>query len=108
MLSQHLILLYVFINQGKYYLVRTNIKNSPLNEPSIKIYNENELPLGINDIKPETNIISILEIQGIKFTSRNFQIEIELKQVMVLNNDPIFESCLIKTSKSTIKIETNK
>jgi len=84
---------------GKYYLVRANIKNNSLNEPSIKIYNENELPLEINDIKPETNIISILEIQGIKFTSRNFQIEIELKQVMVLNNDPIFENCLIKTSK---------
>ena len=85
---------------GKYYLVRTNIKNSPNGDPSIKIYNESELPLGISDIKPETNIISILEIQGIKFTSRNFQIEIELKQVMVLNNDPIFESCLIKTSKT--------
>ena len=90
---------------GKYYLVRTNIKNSQLNEPSIKIYNENELPLGINDIKPETNIISILEIQGIKFTSRNFQIEIELKQVMVLNSDPIFENCLIKTTKTENKNE---
>ena len=93
---------------GKYYLVRTNIKNSPSNEPSIKIYNENEIPLGISDIKTDTNIISILEIQGIKFTSRNFQIEIELKQVMVLNNDPVFESCLIKTSKSGYtKPETN-
>ena len=85
---------------GKYYLVRTNIKNSPSGEPSIKIYNENEITLGISDIKTETNIISILEIQGIKFTSRNFQIEIELKQVMVLNTDPIFESCLIKTTKT--------
>jgi len=93
---------------GKYYLVRTNIKNSSLNEPSIKIYNENELPLGINDIKTDTNIISILEIQGIKFTSRNFQIEIELKQVMVLNNEPVFENCLIKTSKiGYIKNENN-
>ena len=93
---------------GKYYLVRTNIKNSSSNEPSIKIYNENELPLGINDIKLDTNIISILEIQGIKFTSRNFQIEIELKQVMVLNNDPVFENCLIKTSKTGyIKNENN-
>ena len=93
---------------GKYYLVRTNIKNSPLNEPYIKIYNENEIPLGISDIKTDTSIISILEIQGIKFTSRNFQIEIELKQVMVLNNDPVFESCLIKTTKSKYaKPETN-
>ena len=93
---------------GKYYLVRTNIKNSSLNEPYIKIYNENELPLGINDVKTDTNIISILEIQGIKFTTRNFQIEIELKQVMVLNNEPVFESCLIKTTKSGYtKLETS-
>ena len=84
---------------GKYYLVRTNVKNNTSNEPSIKIYDENETPLGIDDITNEKEVISILEIQGIKFTSRNFQIEIELKQAMVLNNEPIFESCLIKTSK---------
>lgn len=84
---------------GKYYLVRTNVKNNSSNEPSIKIYDENELPLGIDDITIDKEIISILEIQGIKFTSRNFQIEIELKQVMALNNEPIFESCLIKTTK---------
>jgi hypothetical protein len=85
---------------GKYYLVRTNVKNNTSNEPSIKIYDENEIPLGIDDITNEKEIISILEIQGIKFTSRNFQIEIELKQAMVLNNEPIFESCLIKTAKT--------
>ncbi len=94
---------------GKYYLVRANVKNTVSNDPSIKIYNENEISLGINDITSETNIISILEIQGIKFTSRNFQIEIELKQVMVLNNEPIFDNCLIKTKKTeTPKIETIK
>lgn len=92
---------------GKYYLVRVNIKNSANGEPSIKIYNENEVPLGINDIKNETNIISILEIQGIKFTSRNFQIEIEMKQVMVLNDEPIFENCLIKTNKTSKMDKTN-
>jgi len=85
---------------GKYYLLRTNIKSNRLDEPSVKIYNENELSLSMNDVTHETNLISILEIQGIKFTSRNFQIEIELKQVMVLDNEPIFESCLIKSSKN--------
>jgi hypothetical protein len=83
---------------GKYYLVRTNVKNNHNNEPYIKIFNENEVTLGLEDVTAETNIISILEIQGIKFTTRNFQIEIELKQVMILNNEPIFESCLIKNS----------
>jgi len=85
---------------GKYYLVRTNIKIGANNEPIIKIYNENEIPLSIEDVKEDTNIISILEIQGIKFTSRNFQIDIELRQAMVLDNEPLFDNCLIKTYNS--------
>jgi len=88
---------------GKFYLVRTNIKNNHNNLPTIKIYNESEIPLTMDDIKPETNIISILEIQGIKFTSRNFQIEIELKQIMVLDDGLIFDNCLIKNGKKTIE-----
>jgi hypothetical protein len=84
---------------GKFYLIRTNIKSTRTDEPAVKIYNENEVILDMSHITSETNIISILEIQGIKFTSRNFQIEIELKQVMILNNEPIFNSCLIKTTK---------
>ena len=86
---------------GKYYLVRTNIKtNNTTEEPSIKIYNEDQHPIPFGDIKIETNIISILEVQGIKFTSRNFQIELELKQIMVLDNEPIFENFLIKSFKN--------
>ena len=84
---------------GKYYLIRTNVKNNHNNLPAIKIYNETEIPFTMDDVKPETNIISILEIKGIKFTSRNFQIEIEVKQMMVLDNEPIFNNCLIKTNK---------
>jgi len=84
---------------GKFYLLRVNIKNDHNNLPAIKIYNEKEIPLTMNDVNNETNIISILEIQGIKFTARNFQIEIEIKQMMVLDNEPIFENCLIKTNK---------
>jgi hypothetical protein len=85
---------------GKFYLVRTNIKNTKDDKPAIKIYNEQEAQLEMNDINPETNVVSILEIQGIKFTTRNFQIEINLKQVMVLENEPIFENCLIKKNKT--------
>ena len=87
---------------GKFYLLRTNIKNHN-NMPAVKIYNEHEIPLTSDDIKTETNIISILEIQGIKFTARNFQIEIDLKQVMILDNEPMFDNCLIKTSKRPVE-----
>jgi hypothetical protein len=88
---------------GKYYLLRTNIKNTKDDNPAVKIYNEKEITLSISDVTPETEIISILDIQGIKFTSRNFQIDIELKQVMVIDNEPIFESCLIKTNKKPLE-----
>jgi len=88
---------------GKLYLVRTNIKNNHNNVPSIKIYNEKEIPLTMEEITNETNIVSILEIEGIKFTSRNFQIEIELKQIMVIDNEPLFDNCLIKTSRNQVK-----
>ena len=84
---------------GKYYLVRTGVKNDSQGLPAVKIYNENEVQLTSEDIKEDTNIISILEIQGIKFTSRNFQIEMELKQIMVLSSEPVFNSCLIKKDK---------
>ena len=75
---------------GKYYLLRVNVK------PNIKIYNEADEIIKIEDIIPEKNIISILEIQGIKFTSRNFQIEIELKQSMIVSPDPFLDECFIK------------
>ena len=92
---------------GKFYLVRTNVKiNSLTNNALVKIYNENEIPLTMNDVTSESSIISILEIQGIKFTSRNFQIEIDLKQVMLLNNDIIFENCLIKKSSNPLATTT--
>jgi hypothetical protein len=93
---------------GKYYLVRTSVKiNSLTNTPLIKIYNENETALSLEDITSESSVISILEVQGIKFTTRNFQIEIEHKQVMLLNKDIIFENCLIKKKTSSINSNEN-
>jgi hypothetical protein len=89
---------------GKFYLVRTNIKNNANNLPAVKIYNEHQIALNMEDVTSETNVISILEIQGIKFTTRNFQIEIELKQVMVLDNEPLFDNCLIKFNKKPEQI----
>jgi hypothetical protein len=93
---------------GKYYLLRTNVKNTKDDIPAVKIYDEKQAILGISDITNETEIISILEIQGIKFTSRNFQIEIEIKQIMVLNNNPIFENCLIKPNTKSLEISKNQ
>ena len=75
---------------GKYYLLRVNVK------PNIKIYDEKDQIVSIDSITNDKTIISILEIQGLKFTSRNFQIEIELKQSMVVSPDPFLDECFIR------------
>jgi len=82
---------------GKFYLLRSNVKQN------IKVYNDSDEPILTDDIKPETNLISILEIQGIKFTSRNFQIEIEVKQSLVVSPDPFLDSCFIKKPNGNVK-----
>ena len=82
---------------GKYYLLRVNVK------PVIKIYNDLNNEITFENVTPEMNLISILEIQGIKFTSRNFQIEFELKQTMVVSPDPFLEECFIRKSNPSLK-----
>ena len=82
---------------GKYYLLRVNVK------PNIKVYNEVDEIIKIEDVTTSNYIISILEIQGIKFTSRNFQIEIEMKQTMIVSPDPFLDECFIKKPVKQLK-----
>jgi hypothetical protein len=80
---------------GKYYSIRTGI-NSPLGNPVLKIYDEDENDISIDTIDDKTNIITILEIKGIKCSPRSFHIDIELKQMMVLKEVDLFNNCLLK------------
>jgi hypothetical protein len=90
---------------GKFYLVRTNIPTR-LGKISLTIYDEEENVVDHESLKEETNLITILEVQGIKCSARSFQIEIEVKQMMTLNPTDLFEKCIIKTnSKPKIQSE---
>jgi hypothetical protein len=80
---------------GKFYLLRVNVK------PNIKIFNDDKNIINLDDFTNDKNLISIIEIQGIKFTSRNFQIEIELKQSMIVSPDPFLDDCFIKQPVKT-------
>ena len=75
---------------GKFYLLRVNVK------PNVKIFNDDTQIISLEDLTADKTLISIIEIQGIKFSSRNFQIEIELKQSMVVSPDPFLDACFIK------------
>ena len=84
------------LNKTSQYVIRSNVKiHTMTKEPVIKVYNQSETPLSMDHVSKNTNIITIMEVQGIKFTSKSFQLETEIKQVMILDKD-IFDNCLIK------------
>jgi hypothetical protein len=79
---------------GKYYIVRSYVPTQ-LGSCSLKIYNENEEAIDHSEINDTNDIITILEIQGIKCSARSFQIEIEIKQMLVLRPTNLFEKCIL-------------
>ena len=86
---------------GKYYLCRANIKNN-LGKSSIKIFDEDENELTVESLTTENEINTILEIKGIRCTSSSFNVEIEIKQMMVLKPNNLFEKCLFTRNKKSL------
>ena len=80
---------------GKFYILRTNITQR-LGKINSKIFNEDEIDISLDDVSCNSSVMTILEIQGIKCSSKSFQIDIELKQMMVLNPVDLFEKCILK------------
>jgi len=99
---------------GKQYIMRVNVSQR-IGSPPLKIYDENEVDVEMESINENTQMITILEIQGIRCSAKSFQIDVELKQIMVLKPMNLFEKCIIKTKEKdlvkkdsdTIKISTN-
>lgn len=92
---------------GKYYLIRTNIKTNSANDLELKVYDESQSHLGKDALTNNSKIVSILEISGIKFTQHKFQLEIVLKQSMIIKDELIFENCLINTNYNKREINTS-
>lgn len=82
---------------GKYYLVRSDIY-SVLGKPQLQIFDEKENKVEFEDINDTSTIMNILEIKGIKCSSRSFQIVIEIKQMMKMEHIDLFSKCLIRPS----------
>jgi len=81
---------------GKLHLIRCNLGKPNNIYNNVKIYNEREEVISYKDIKEDSRIISILEVTGIKFSSRSFNVELSVKQIMLLENNTPFQKCLIK------------
>lgn len=89
--------------KGNKYLVRTYV-TTPKHiqyKPNIQIFDEEEQVKTIEDVTSDSKIITIVEVLGVKFTSRSFQIELSLRQIMILDDRPLFSGCLIRTTRNT-------
>jgi hypothetical protein len=85
---------------GKFYLGRANIPQR-LGKIHLKIFNEEHQSVEVDTITDKTDMISIVEIQGIKCSARSFQIEMEVKQMMTLETKDLFETCIFGAKTST-------
>ena len=81
---------------GKYYLVRVYIQSHVPGTNGFTCYDENENLVKPEDITENTLIIPLLEVRGIKFSSRNFQIDTVLRQIMTVEENKFLKKCLIK------------
>jgi hypothetical protein len=79
---------------GKQYCVRVNINSKPDAKP-LKIYDEDEMTVEAAQITDKTTMIAILEIQGVRCTSKSFCVDVEMKQLMVMKPSDLFDSCII-------------
>ena len=91
---------------GKFYILRVPVA-STMGKPVMKIYNEDEVEVPYDSIDENTLLLSVLEFKGIRCSSRSFQLEIEVKQMMSMKPDEIFNECIFKSSKPTTKYSKN-
>ena len=85
---------------GKFYIIRTLIPTR-LGKCTLKIFNEEENEVPLENIKDMTPVVTIWEVLGIKCSTRSFQIDIEVKQMMVINPVTLFETCIISTKRNS-------
>jgi hypothetical protein len=79
---------------GKNVLIRCNIKNH-----KCSVYDENEVLFDLEKFTTDREIIPLVSINGVKFSSRNFAIEFNLSQIMIISSkDELEKNCLIKSS----------
>jgi hypothetical protein len=80
---------------GKYMLMRVFIDVNKGGQKCIA-YDENEIGYDIDTLDASKKMIPLVMIEGVKFSSRSFEISLKLVQVMVMGQKDKKSSCLIK------------
>lgn len=83
-----------YVKASRIYTLRANVP-TPLGECVLKIYNENREVVSHDDIVAASNVAAVIELKGIRCSARSFAIDIEIKQMMVMDDTDPFEQCVI-------------
>jgi hypothetical protein len=84
------------------FYLRTYVGTVKNVQKTVSVYNSNQEQVNIDSILPSSNIITIVEITGLKFSSSSFHINYCLRQIMVLEEKKtMFNKCLISVTKPT-------
>lgn len=90
---------------GRQYSLKTN---TPLDK-KVKIFDENKKEISYeyhdDSFHTDGQVISIMELSGIKCSPRNFHVAFEIKQMLLIKENPLFETCLIQAPKKAEKVE---
>ena len=86
---------------GKFHSVRSLIPTR-LGKSNLKLFDENENEVAFDQIEPNSSsLLTIVEIQGIRCSTRSFQLDLEIKQMMLLKPVDLFETCLFSKTKTS-------
>lgn len=93
--------LYRLYKSGVNVLIRTYIDvNKHNGKPKCLIYDEDENEMDISSVDNSQQIIPLLHIEGIRFSSKTFELDIKLSQMMVMNiEEKEKPNCLIKKDR---------
>ena len=90
---------------GKFIVLRANIPSSKnIKKEYCMIYDENEMILTSDKVTEDKELIPLISIDGIKFSSKSFQLEINIPQIMMLNlENTIKKDFMIKRKENTLE-----
>ena len=91
---------------GKYLLIRTHIHTDKhTGVDKCMAYDEDQVNVDISTIESDRDIIPLVLIDGIRYSSRSFEINIKLTQFMAIDKKvELLNTCMIKRIK-TDKVE---
>jgi len=90
----------------KKYLLRTFFpKNIKTYSRAVSVYDNEENELSIDSLVGDSNLITILQLGGLKFSPTYFHLELNVRQVMIIKEKELFNKCLIKLNIKDVSIK---